>query len=102
LPPVKLYLEYRRSQKYGRAFFKALSPEDMQAIISFKSKSNGWLLVAGGTWLLATSETDQLFNRYHIHTVLLWLAVIGLTILGILYTVLTNVHAQKTRELSQK
>jgi hypothetical protein len=102
LPPVRLYLEYRRSQKYGRDFFNALSPEDMQAIISYKSKSNGWLLVAGGTWLLAISETNQLFSEHHIHKLLLWLTVVGLTILGILYTVLTNAHAEKTKELTKK
>lgn len=86
LPPIKLYLERRRSNQYRRAFISVLSPEDTQAMISFINKATGWLFVAAGGLLIATKETYELTEALELAGWAFWAAVVGLSILCVLNT----------------
>lgn len=90
LPPVKWYLERRRSRLFRERFITVLSPEDAEALISFLNKANGWLIVAAGGWLLAMKETYDTLETLRLPVWVLPLAVVAMSLLCILFTVLTS------------
>lgn len=94
LPPVKLYLEQRRARAFRARFITQLSAEDVATLVSFLNKASGWLVVAGGAWLLAvkeTLETSEVLEGAHWMSVL---AIAVMTVLGLLFTVLTSKRSQ--------
>ena len=87
LPPVKLFLERRRRNQYRRAYFAALDPVDIKAMIDFMNKAIGWLLVALGGFLLACKETFELLLHYGESLTLFVIIVIGMALLALAHTI---------------
>jgi hypothetical protein len=101
LPPVKFYLERRRSQQYRQMLFASLRSEEMEALVSFLNKANGWLMVAGGGLLVAMRETYEFCHMLAAAPVVFWLASAGMAFLSILYTVLAVIRSNRLRSLVQ-
>jgi len=95
LPPVKLYLEHRRSVAYRRRFIASLLSEDVEAMISFMSKATAWLMVATGGLCLAIKETYELSEVYKTPLWLMWLIVAGMAFFSVLYTVVSLARVAK-------
>lgn len=87
-PPLKIYLERRRSTRYRREYFAALASEDATTLVAFMNKATGWLFVAAGALLIAFKETFELVERMHLETYVFWLAIIFMFLGSILNTVL--------------
>lgn len=72
LPPVHYFLSRRRSRAVRIAVMETLEPEQLRALISFINKATGWMLVAGGAFLIAVKETWELVEAYHWPHWLFW------------------------------
>jgi len=83
VPPIKVALEQRRSKRYRRAYLRALSEEDANALVAFISKATGWLYVATGGLLLAVAATYQLMQISHYPIAVFWVAVIIMPMLSV-------------------
>lgn len=94
IPPVKLILERRRSNKYKRIYIDALLPEDAEALISFLNKATAWLLVAIGGLCIAIKETYELAEGSHWDHWVFWLLVFVLPLLSILHTISRIIRAK--------
>ena len=94
LPPVKVYLEHRISQQYRDQFIRALEADDVEAIMNFKSKATGWVIVASGAALIAAKETYELWLHFHVPVVSFWLTLVGMACLSIAYTVVHVVREE--------
>ena len=57
LPPVYFYLSRRRSDRFFKAVFANLPPEEIREYMVVLDKATGWAMVAGGGILLAAKET---------------------------------------------
>jgi len=64
LPPVRLYLERRRSHRMNRLLIHQMDPTDVEALMSFLNKATGWMFVAVGGFLLALQETYDVVEHY--------------------------------------
>jgi hypothetical protein len=64
LPPVRYLLERRRRQEWRRAVMAALSPGEVEALITYIDKATGWLFVGLGGLLIAVKETWELREQY--------------------------------------
>ena len=95
LPPLKVYLERRHKKEYQRRFIDALSHEDLEAIVSFRSKTSAWLFVAVGGICIACKESYELGEHYSWSTLQLIGAVITLLLLSILYLISSLIRAKK-------
>ena len=102
LPPVKIYLEYRRSKKYRKQFIRFLSAEDTEMLLMFLNKSTSWLMVAGGGIFIAIKETYELCEAHHVGTTGFWLAVIFMAFICILYTVVRIKHTDTMKKKERK
>ncbi len=89
LPPVKWYLEQQRSLTFREQFMSVLSPEDIEALVNFMNRANGWLIVAGGGWLLAIKETYEASAMLELSPWYVLALLIVMTLLSILYTVIS-------------
>jgi hypothetical protein len=76
LPPVRFWLERRRSQAYRHAVLAALAPPDLEALVHYLHKAVGWLLVGLGGLLLATKETWELSEHYDWPLAVFWVGVV--------------------------
>jgi hypothetical protein len=63
-PPLKFYLERRRSKEYRKAYVKALLDEDVEALMAFFNKATAWIFVGIGGFLIACKETYELVAHY--------------------------------------
>jgi hypothetical protein len=86
LPPVKVWLERRRSHEYRRSFVSVLSPEDVEQMITFINKAAGWLLVAAGGFLIAIKETYELVEAMHWETAAFWIIIPMLALISVANT----------------
>ena len=102
VPPIKLYLEHRRSQAYRQRFIASLLPEDVEAMMSFMSKAMAWLMVATGGLCIAIKETYELCEAYEAATWLMWLIVAGMAFCSVLYTVMSLVRVAKITNSSRR
>lgn len=87
LPPVKLYQEFKRRADYQRRFMEALSQEDIEAIVSYRSKANAWLFVSVGGFCIACKETYELASHEGWSILGLLFIIVGMLILSILHLV---------------
>lgn len=60
LPPVAYVLRRRRSSDYRHRVARALPPEKLAALISYRDKADAWASVATGAFLIAVGETWDL------------------------------------------
>lgn len=87
IPPVKFYLERRRSEAYRNAYLNTLTDEEIESLVSFINKSSAWIFVAGGGILIAIKETYELIRPEGFQHILLFTAtVVGLFFLSVINT----------------
>lgn len=94
LPPVKIILERRRSHAYRRDFIRALSQQDLDALVSFINKATAWMFVAIGGFLIATKETYELCHELDVPVAWFWVIVLVMLLLSIINTV-ARIHRSK-------
>jgi hypothetical protein len=87
LPPVKLYLERKRSNEYRRRFVRELAPEDVEAFFSLMNKATSWLMVGLGGLLIAVKETYELGEAYEAPHLLFFGIILVMILISISYTV---------------
>lgn len=63
LPPIKVLKEWKHRHDYQHRYLKALSPEDVEALVAFRSKASAWLFVAVGGLCIASKETFELTHH---------------------------------------
>jgi hypothetical protein len=99
LPPLKIFLEHRRSNRYRREYIKVLHSEDVEALINFINKATGWLLVAGGASLIAVKETFELTDHLDSPHYLFWVVVPLMMFISIMYTIARTVRTKRIIEV---
>lgn len=72
VPPAKLAMERRNSEQYRREFLASLPKEEAEAMVAFIDKAVGWLYVACGGLLIASKETYELVERFHLGVAWFW------------------------------
>jgi len=87
LPPVKMWLERRRGDSQREAYIKAQRPEDLEALMTFFNKAQGWLMVGAGGTLIATKETWELHEVYEWPEWVFWGLVVVMLVGSLLFTV---------------
>ena len=76
VPPVKYFLEKRRSAAFRNDVLSALSVDEVSALVRYIDKAAGWLLVGAGGTLIAAKESWELVEHYEWPTYLFWVLVI--------------------------
>ena len=102
LPPVKIFLEQRRSRQYQEQYIRALLPEDVEAFISFTNKSTAWLTVATGGLLIAMERTYALCETWGVSLFVFWVVFIGAGFMSALYTVIRISRGRNIIEAAKK
>lgn len=62
LPPVAVVLIWRSARRQRAEYVDSVSPTAREAIMTFSSHAQGWLLVAAGAFLIALKETWHLIH----------------------------------------
>lgn len=88
LPPVHWVLSRRASKDWWAKASAVLTVEQRALLQGFRNKATGWWLVALGALLIASKETWELIEIYHLPTWLFWVAVVVLLVLAGLNTAL--------------
>jgi hypothetical protein len=96
LPPVRVVLQSRRSDRHREALLAELSREEFEAITRFKKIARGWMYVALGAWLIAWKETWELVEHEEWPTALFWVLLVVMTLAALGLTV---VSASRERDL---
>ncbi|BEP16416.1 hypothetical protein acdb102_47270 [Acidothermaceae bacterium B102] len=76
LPPVGYWLQKRRAQRARREIMAQWTPEQLEGFIALTNKATGWIFVAGGATLLATTETWNLVEHYAWETWVFWVVTV--------------------------
>lgn len=97
LPPIKLYLEQRRSSQYRKYLFQTMDTKDAESLMSFLNKATGWLLVAIGGLFIATKETYELSKYYEISPVVFTLVILIMALISISFTVINLRKIKKVK-----
>lgn len=57
VPPVKLYLEQRRTRQQRIQMLASFSHAEVQSLVDYLHKASGWMLVGAGAGMLAFRDT---------------------------------------------
>ena len=95
LPPIKLWLEHRRSNEIRRAFVRSLPPETMETLLSFLNKATGWSYVGLGGFCIALKETYELTEHMHWNLVI-YIPLVVVLGLACIINVIMRVRRSKT------
>ena len=99
-PPVKMWLEHKHGDTYRDAYIAAQLPEDVEALMGFFAKAQGWLLVGAGGTLIATKETWELCEIYEWSTAVFWVLTVVMLSAALLFTALRE--GRKRRIIAQR
>lgn len=94
LPPVKIYAEFKGKREYQYRYMKALTREDIESLVSFRSKASAWLFVALGGFCIACKESYELAHHQAWSTRILIVIVVAMLILSILNLVVRIKNAE--------
>jgi hypothetical protein len=86
LPPVGYLLQRRFQRRVREALLGAMTREQVERLIEFTDKATGWLLVAGGAFLIAVTETWHLVAEHRWPVAVFWVAVVVMPTLSAAYT----------------
>ncbi len=87
LPPVAFVRQRRVSEEYRRQVMKAVPGEVMAQFVHFSDKATGWLLVAGGAFLIAVKETWELTELEEWPSSAFWVLLVLMLALALGFTV---------------
>jgi hypothetical protein len=77
LPPVRYLLERRRRRQWRDAVLAAMSPAEVEALVTYIDKATGWLFVGLGGLLIAVKETWELAEHYEWPIWVFWVLVVA-------------------------
>lgn len=95
LPPVAYVRQIRRSRGHRLAILNALGTKQLRQTVTFFNKTNGWLTVAGGAFLLAVSATWDLRDTFDWPVALFWVLLVVGMIVSIGTTVRRMIQTQR-------
>lgn len=95
LPPAKIYMERKRSHKYWTRYIKTLPSNEVEALVSYRSKANAWLFITVGGFFIAISQSYSLAKEEDWNNYLLALIIIFMFFLSILNLVTRLRRARK-------
>lgn len=98
-PPVKIYLDSTSRRDYRTNYIKSLSEQDIQALVSFKSKATAWLYVALGGYCLTIRATYELCHYYRWGNLGLLLLILFMTSLSVLTLIWNLGRAKSIKDL---
>jgi hypothetical protein len=100
LPPVRYWLEHRRSDVHRHLIVDAMRDDDYISLTQFMNKAWGWLLVGAGGFAIAAKETYELVEHYEWEIAWFWVLVVLMTALSIGQTVARTSRSE--RELAAR
>ena len=65
LPPVGYVLSRRRHRAYRVSVMTSLTRKQLEQLVRFADKANGWIFIALGAFLVAIADTWQIRELYH-------------------------------------
>jgi len=89
LPPIHFYLSHKYGDDYKAKYLDALDDDDVEALIDFRSKSLGWMMVAGGGLLIATKETYELLEHVAHPAWVFWVAIVVMSYVSVSFTIIS-------------
>ena len=95
LPPVGWLKNRRRNRAHRDAMMAALPSETREQTVAFLNKANGWLIVAGGAFLLAVKETGELAEQFQLPVAVFWVVIVVLPIACIANAVIRSIQSEK-------
>lgn len=102
LPPVRLYLDGQRRNRYRVAVLDSLTSDERATMVSFIDMGRGWFIVATGAFLIAMKETYELADHLELDVLVFWFAVVGLLALCVLNTVATLGRSRTARKAGRR
>jgi hypothetical protein len=94
-PPAHLYLSHKVGDDYKKQYLNALDDDDVEALVDFRSKSIGWMMVAGGGLLLAVKETYELQSHFELPIWVFWTALVVMSYISISFTIISARRRQQ-------
>lgn len=73
LPPVKIHLERKRSDKAQSIISRELSEDELKMFRVFGLKARAWVIVSGGAWLMALATSYQVLSQDFGFSLISWL-----------------------------
>jgi hypothetical protein len=101
IPPIKIYLEYKKRRAYQHQYIKALTQEDLEAMISFRNKASAWQMVALGGLLFAIKETYELTEYLEWDHAVFFAIIILLGFISIAHLITRLLRNKKLVELNK-
>lgn len=96
VPPVRMWLERRRSRAFAHAFLVALPNEHVGPLLAYLDKAAAWMFVAGGALLLAIKDTLVWVRSEG------WPMWIGTTGCLVLFAICVGITATRTRATKRR
>jgi hypothetical protein len=95
VPPVGYWLHRRRDRDWRRQALTVLTAGQVDAVVRYVDKATGWLLVAGGAFLIAGKETWELLHVLEWPDWLFWIVVPVLLALAGINTSVNTLRANE-------
>lgn len=95
LPPVAYVLNARRGRRHKLDVLEALEPEQLRQTVNFFNKSHGWMIVAGGAYLLAVVATWQSYQSFGWPAIVFWVLLVVATGISISSAVRRMLQTQR-------
>ncbi|MDQ8046700.1 MAG: hypothetical protein AAGC46_11185 [Solirubrobacteraceae bacterium] len=86
LPPVAYVMAINQRKRRQDEFIHLMSDVQKRRMFNFKTKAHGWIVVAGGAFLIAVKETYELREAYEWPIAVFWILVVVAPLLGVLNT----------------
>ncbi len=101
MPPLHYFMQRRQSARHRAALVDALPPQQVDELLLFVQKATGWMYVAFGGLLIASSETWTLFDHNEWPVAVYWVLVLAMIILSGLNVALRMARDERLRRHSQ-
>ena len=82
LPPVALYLRFRRRARFRHVVENAMSDDDRKAVGHYLAVARGWMLVGAGAWCIFLKEAWELAEHREWSPAGYWVVVVALTLVA--------------------
>ena len=95
LPPVAWVKQSRQSRQHRQAVMDALGPRELEQTVSFMNKANGWMIVAGGAFLIGIKETFEVVELFEWPIAVFWVIVVVAPVLCVANAAIRMARAAK-------
>lgn len=95
VPPVAYLLNTRQDRRHQLDVLEALEPEQLRQTVSFFNKAHGWMIVAGGAYLLAIAATWRTCQFFGWPVFVFWVLLVAATGISISFAVRRMLQTQR-------